>query len=388
MDVEESTALTAECDNQIFYFCSEGCKERFLEGRVCELPRTSYDLIIVGGGPAGLTAAVYADMLKIDAFLLAKDLGGQAIDSTKVENYMGYDFITGPELTEKFQRQLIHSHYIDHLITEADRIETVKGGFNVLEGVRHSGTDTRLICFSSTATYDVTTCPRTPVKEDLERKPLSLYGMNKILIEDMVRQYHFQYDIPYTIIRPNYVVAGPEVLNIFRCGVVKAMLKNHANDPKCQLYNADAPDAWKEAIPKLEEDPKALCIPRCCDSDCCEGEKGSWRWHMTDVRDVVALVDECLVNDAAIGQTFNIAAADAFDWDKYVPYIAEITDRKCVEVDVSSCWQFSFDQSASKELLGFTPKNDHKSIIDTAKAMADGEDVGIIPGEIAPLSFE
>ena len=131
MDVDEKTALTAECDNEIFFFCSEGCRDKFLKETACNLPRTSYDLIIIGGGPAGLTAAVYAAQLRIDAFLITRELGGQAIDSTKVENYMGYDFITGPELIEKFQYQLIHSHYIDHLISEVEDIETVRGGFAV-----------------------------------------------------------------------------------------------------------------------------------------------------------------------------------------------------------------------------------------------------------------
>jgi alkyl hydroperoxide reductase subunit F len=115
-----------------YYFCSEGCREKFIEGRKCKLLKTEYDLIIIGGGPAGLTAAVYAATLKIDAFLIGKALGGQAIDSTKVENYMGFDFITGPELIQKFQYQLIHSHYIDHLISEVEKIEPVEGGFNVI----------------------------------------------------------------------------------------------------------------------------------------------------------------------------------------------------------------------------------------------------------------
>lgn len=48
----------------------------------------------------------------------------------------------------------------------------VKGAFNVLEGVRQSGSNTRLICFSSTAAYDVTNCPRTPVREDMPLRPL------------------------------------------------------------------------------------------------------------------------------------------------------------------------------------------------------------------------
>ncbi len=131
MECDEQVALTAECNGETHYFCSEGCREKFLADRACKTPRQAYDLIIVGGGPAGLTAAVYAATLKMDAFIIAKNLGGQAVDSTKIENYMGYDFITGPELVDKFQAQLIHSHYIDHLISEVEKVEAVDRGFTV-----------------------------------------------------------------------------------------------------------------------------------------------------------------------------------------------------------------------------------------------------------------
>ncbi len=131
MEVDEKTALSSECDGKIYYFCSEGCRDKFLKETACKFQRSSYDLIIIGGGPAGLTAAVYAAQLKMDAFLITRDLGGQAVDSTKVENYMGYDFITGPELIEKFQYQLINSHYVDHLIDDVEKIEQYEGGFRV-----------------------------------------------------------------------------------------------------------------------------------------------------------------------------------------------------------------------------------------------------------------
>lgn len=131
MEVDESSAVTTECNGMIYYFCSEGCRDKFLKEMTCRTPRTSYDLIIIGGGPAGLTAAVYAATLKMDAFMITKDLGGQAIDSTKIENYMGYDFIRGPELIDKFQDQLIHSHYIDHLMSEVEKVEATDGEFRV-----------------------------------------------------------------------------------------------------------------------------------------------------------------------------------------------------------------------------------------------------------------
>ncbi len=88
-------------------------------------------MIIIGGGSAGLTAGVFAAMLKIDAFFIAMDIGGQAIDSTKIQNYMGFDFITGPELVEKFNSQLIQSNYIQHLVEVVQRIEKTDDEFKV-----------------------------------------------------------------------------------------------------------------------------------------------------------------------------------------------------------------------------------------------------------------
>ncbi len=131
MEVDETTAVTVEHGGEAFYFCSEGCRDKFLAEHRDRKPRTSYELIIIGGGPAGLTAAVYAAKLRVDTFVLLQDLGGQAIDSTKIENYMGFDFITGPELVHKFKNQLIHSNYVDHKIAEVEKIEKTPEGFRV-----------------------------------------------------------------------------------------------------------------------------------------------------------------------------------------------------------------------------------------------------------------
>lgn len=64
------------------------------------------DLIIIGAGPAGITASVYAARKKIDFMVLTKDVGGQAAWSSDVENYPGYQFITGPDLVAKFQEHM------------------------------------------------------------------------------------------------------------------------------------------------------------------------------------------------------------------------------------------------------------------------------------------
>ncbi|MFC1540632.1 NAD(P)/FAD-dependent oxidoreductase [Candidatus Margulisiibacteriota bacterium] len=64
------------------------------------------DLIIIGAGPAGITAAVYAARKKLDFSVITKDIGGQAAWSGDIENYTGYQFITGPDLAQKFREHL------------------------------------------------------------------------------------------------------------------------------------------------------------------------------------------------------------------------------------------------------------------------------------------
>lgn len=65
-----------------------------------------YDVIIIGAGPAGITAAIYAVRKRVEALIITKDIGGQTALSGDVENYTGYQFISGPELVLKFEEHL------------------------------------------------------------------------------------------------------------------------------------------------------------------------------------------------------------------------------------------------------------------------------------------
>lgn len=92
---------------------------------ICGLKNMSVDFLIIGGGPAGMAAAIQAARLGLSMTIVEKDrLGGQANAAPWIENYPGFpDGITGKELMASFQQQL-KRWPIDVIIDEVKDIES------------------------------------------------------------------------------------------------------------------------------------------------------------------------------------------------------------------------------------------------------------------------
>jgi len=80
-----------------------------------------YDLIIIGGGPAGVAAGVYAARKRLKTLLITKDWGGQSIVSTEIQNWIGTVGLPGPKLASDLR---------EHLEAYAGDIVTVAAGKN------------------------------------------------------------------------------------------------------------------------------------------------------------------------------------------------------------------------------------------------------------------
>lgn len=83
-----------------------------------------YDIIIIGAGPAGLTAAIYARRAEKNVLVIEKDtFGGQITSSPKVENYPGFSSISGNELADRLIEQTIEQG----AMIELDRVIGIEG---------------------------------------------------------------------------------------------------------------------------------------------------------------------------------------------------------------------------------------------------------------------
>ncbi len=87
----------------------------------------SFDTIIIGGGPAGITAAIYAVRKNLKVLIVTKDIGGQAALSGDIENYPGFSMITGSDLAQKFRGELINFENNGIWLKEGVEVTNVDG---------------------------------------------------------------------------------------------------------------------------------------------------------------------------------------------------------------------------------------------------------------------
>ncbi len=105
----------------------------------------TYDLIIIGGGPAGVSAGVYAARKKLKTLLIVPEFGGQSIVSEGIENWIGTVKISGNDLAKALK---------EHIFAYAGDSVTVKEGLHVTDIKK---TDTGFVVVTETEQFDTKT---------------------------------------------------------------------------------------------------------------------------------------------------------------------------------------------------------------------------------------
>lgn len=95
------------------------------------MQQKNFDLIIIGAGPAGLSAAVYSSRYKVNFLVIGMEMGGRANETHKVENFLGFPSVNGFELGQKFieHAKALGSQIVQSLVKEIKKNEQ---GFEVV----------------------------------------------------------------------------------------------------------------------------------------------------------------------------------------------------------------------------------------------------------------
>jgi thioredoxin reductase (NADPH) len=109
-----------------------------------------YDVVIIGAGPAGITAGIYAKRAMLNTMLVEKlGFGGQAVLTDAIENYPGFSKITGPELIQKFEEH-VTGLGLEITYAEIEKIED-KGDVKILHTTDDEKISTRSVIIASGA---------------------------------------------------------------------------------------------------------------------------------------------------------------------------------------------------------------------------------------------
>ncbi len=88
------------------------------------------ELIILGGGPAGISASIYAARKRMDFMLITSNVGGQVMKAGNIENYLGYAIVDGVSLVEKMMEHMGRLG-VEPVLDQIVDAQKTEGGFRL-----------------------------------------------------------------------------------------------------------------------------------------------------------------------------------------------------------------------------------------------------------------
>ena len=227
---------------------------------------------------------------------------------------------------------------------------SVKGTFHLLDRSRELGTVRQFILAGGDAALGIFFYPQPePLDETAPLRAYpGYYALAKVLEETLCSQYAIQYGLPTTILRCSWIQDEDDILAYMTL-----------KEP-----NFGGP-AWAE-IATTPEQKELLRSGR--DGVGCLRHPGGAPYvrHVAAVQDVIQAFRLALGRAAAVGRTFNIAAAAPFSYDALSLYISDKLDMPVVDFELGGFHDFSINIARARSALGYRPELDVFGMVDKA----------------------
>jgi len=239
-----------------------------------------------------------------------------------------------------------------HPDDEADLFEVNVRGTSLLLWVAAAHPLTRLVFASSGEVYPELAPRYLPLDEAHPTQPTSLYGLTKLLGEEMVRHFGRRTGTPVCILRFAHTQAPEELLDP---GSFFSGPRFYVNAKLRQLGRLPPSPAVEGSIAAL----RAVATPHEQHYIGCDPDGRPYRMGICDVRDMVQGVLLGLEHPRAANETFNIGPKESVDFDRAVPYLARVTGLPVVRVNLSTV-PYRYDTAIAKaeQRLGYSPRFD------------------------------
>jgi UDP-glucose 4-epimerase len=239
----------------------------------------------------------------------------------------------------------------------------IKGTYKLLENIAVNKIALHRFIFASSDEVYPSLKPRyLPLDENHPRYPYSVYGLSKAIGEDFCNLYFREYGIPVVNARFTFTVINSELIDKKAMPAVIFFTRSRLDF----LSNINNPPAKiKKEIVLLRKliQNKGDCLFLACKKDGTYNEL-----PICDTRDLVQGLMLCLEKKEAVGQTIGFGPPLSMTFNKMVEYMSEKIDIPFynIELPVDLPYNFNFDLSRAKVLLGYKPVWDFYRMIDDA----------------------